>query len=166
MPYPGLCWGYLPLSLDGILVHSRLSQHFVRFPYYYYIQISFLKTRLFRTVFCVAWNWTCKHKMQILKSCQGYFSSLDILQPHTKGLLRFQDGGWVQRRPGIFDPRTAGQVLWRRVSIECHVTKYSTICGVFRSVSQGLLRTQLPSWKRSRPWEWGWIFPLTVLCDV
>ena len=43
----------------------------------------------------------------------------------------------------------------KRVSIVCNVIKYSTIREVFCSVYQGLLRAQSPSWKRSRPWEWG-----------
>ena len=58
-------------------------------------------------------------------------------QPHSQGLLCFQDGGWARRRPWVTlrnTPRIGSRVL-------------GAAC---------LLCAQPPSWKRSRPWERGW----------
>ena len=101
------------------------------------------------------------------QGCQsGSKSSLEFRHTNTIKCLRFV---WIT----IFDcrkqtgPPDAGNNLRKSHLIMCHVTKYSTIRGVFQQPWPGVLRP--PFWTRRRPWGRGWPignFNIQNFCSV
>ena len=96
------------------------------------------------------------------QGCQsGSKSSLEFRHTNTIKCLHFV---WItvsdcRKQRG---PPDAGNNLRKNHFIMCHVTKYSTIRGVFQQPWPGFLRP--PFWTRRRPWGRGWsTWPYLIL---